>query len=275
MAYAFLNEPTTPLKDAISLDGPHDDIVPSGFVESRIRQLNIIAKRDGPGTNISPHAANTREGGELCSPACQRTRLEVSASPPVGHSYPGLRINDNHSDDNGVAWEVSSTSAHRFNVKPNLRASRSSNSLGLQSPTRGPSRFRSLRRSNETAANRADDAAQRFKSPGRSQGKQLAAVGETQPALEGSTKQQQDALDMFDMYGISRPEGWLSDEEEGGQNVSRMKTVQVCHSCGGYLHTRARCARCGHEFCFKCKTELITYMRKVKKSRSKGYGLKG
>lgn len=61
---------------------------------------------------------------------------------------------------------------------------------------------------------------------------------------------------MFDMFESSRPEGWLSDERE--QQVSRMKTVQVCHSCGGFLHSRSRCARCGHEFCFKCKTEVVS-----------------
>lgn len=62
---------------------------------------------------------------------------------------------------------------------------------------------------------------------------------------------------MFGLFGASRPEGWLSDELEQQQD-SRMKTVQICHSCGGFLHSRSRCARCGHEFCFKCKTELVS-----------------
>lgn len=159
MAYSFTNDPMTPSKDLMSLDGaPPDNLVPSGFVESRIRQLNIMSSKDRPKIQNSLHVANVREGEEVCSPACQGTRLEVTASPPVGHSYPGLRINDNHSDDIGVAWEASSISAHMYNVKPSLRASRSTNSMGLQSPTRRPSRFRGSYRSNKSASNRADDS---------------------------------------------------------------------------------------------------------------------
>lgn len=159
MAYSFTNDPMTPSKDLMSLDGaPPDNLVPSGFVESRIRQLNIMSSKDRPKIQNSLHVANVREGEEVCSPACQGTRLEVTASPPVGHSYPGLRINDNHSDDIGVAWEASSISAHMYNVKPSLRASRSTNSMGLQSPTRRPSRFRGSYRSNKSASNRAHDS---------------------------------------------------------------------------------------------------------------------
>lgn len=154
MAYNFMDDPMTPSKDAISLDGPPPEhLVPSGFVESRIRQLNIMSSKD---RQNSLHVANLREGEEVCSPACQGTRLEVTASPPVGHSYPGLRINDNHSDDNAVAWEASSISAHMYNVRPNLRASRSTNSIGLQSPTPGPSRFLASHRSNRAGGSNLD-----------------------------------------------------------------------------------------------------------------------
>jgi hypothetical protein len=159
MAYNFMNDPMTPSKVSISLDGPPpDNLVPPGFVESRIRQLNTISTKDRPKIQNSLHVANVREGEEVCSPACQRTRLEVTASPPVGHSYPGLRINDNHSDDIGVAWEASSISAHMYNTKPNLRASRSTNSIGLQSPARGANRFQGSHRSNNPASNRAGES---------------------------------------------------------------------------------------------------------------------
>ncbi|KAL7798285.1 hypothetical protein V8C37DRAFT_418672 [Trichoderma ceciliae] len=234
MAYTFLNHPTTPVKDAIALDGLQDDLVPSGFVESRIRELNIISSKDRPKTQSSPYVVNAGEGGELCSPACQRTRFEVSASPPVGHSYPGLRINDNHSDDNGVAWEVSSMSAHMFNATPNLRASRSSISLGLQSPSRAPSRFRSLRRSNGSSANQADDAKLNFKSTGRSQVNNprasLSTIQTAQPALDSSTKEQQDALDMFDMYGVSRPKADLVHEQDQQKSKQKAWRQGVTHS---------------------------------------------
>ncbi|KAL5091899.1 hypothetical protein Trisim1_002294 [Trichoderma cf. simile WF8] len=258
MTYPEFSDPAALLRDAISFDGVPDDLVPSGFVESRIRQLNTISSNDNLDVQNLPYTTNTRDGTYLCSPACPRTRVEVSASPPVGHSYPGLRINDNHNDDNGVAWEVASTSAHMFNVRPSLRASRSSNSLGFQSPTRDPSRFRSLYRSNRTA-NEVNDTRPGFKLSRRSHPNLQASyssIRSRQNAPESSRKEQQDVLEMFDMYGVSRPEGWLSDEKDRQQALG-MKTVQVCHSCGGYLHTRARCARCGHEFCSKCKTELV------------------
>ncbi|KAL7941568.1 hypothetical protein V8C42DRAFT_360608 [Trichoderma barbatum] len=239
MAYPELSDPTTLLKDAMSLDGVPEDLVPSGFVESRIRQLNTMSSKDNLTAQSSPYTANTQEGADVCSPACQRTRVEVSASPPVGHSYPGLRINDNHSDDNGVAWEVASTSAHMFNVKQNVKASRSSNSLRLQSPTRGPGRFRSLHRSNESAAIRAGDTRPGVKLSRRSQTNPQASSSRMQArpaALNSSRKDQQDVLEMFDMYGVSRPEGWLSDEKERHQ-MSGMKTVHVCHSCVTYKST--------------------------------------
>ncbi|PNP54309.1 hypothetical protein THARTR1_05516 [Trichoderma harzianum] len=236
MAYPEFSDPATLLRDAISFDGVPDDLVPSGFVESRIRQLNTISSNDNSYGPNSPYTANTRDGADICSPACQRTRVEVSASPPVGHSYPGLRINDNHNDDNGVAWEVASTSAHKFNVRPSLRASRSINSLRLQSPTRDPSRYRSLYRSNQTA-NEVNDTKSRFKLSRRSHPNLQASsssIRTRQQAPEGSRMEQQDVLEMFDMYGVSRPEGWLSDERDR-QQASGMNTVQVT----GYLILRA------------------------------------
>ncbi|KAL7911060.1 hypothetical protein GGI35DRAFT_492522 [Trichoderma velutinum] len=259
MTYPEFSDTAIPLRDAISFDGVPDDLVPSGFVESRIRQLNTISSNDYSNAQELSYTANTRDGADLCSPACQRTRVEVSASPPVGHSYPGLRINDNHNDDNGVTWEVASTSAHMFNIKPSLRASRSSNSLRLQSPTRDLSRFRSLYRSNQSA-NEVHGTKSGFKLSRRSHPNLQASsssIRTREYAPECSRKEQQDVLEMFDMHGVSRPEGWLSDGRDR-QQASGIKTVQVCHSCGGYLHTRARCARCGHEFCSKCKTELVS-----------------
>ncbi|PTB66347.1 hypothetical protein BBK36DRAFT_1119393 [Trichoderma citrinoviride] len=260
MDYSEIYDPTTPFQDAMSLDGPPDDmgLVQSGYVGSRIRDLNIKTSQSNLKAQTSPYVTDTREDAAVCSPACQRARLEVTASPPVGHSYPGLRVYDDHIDDNGVAWEVAATSSHRFNVKPSLRASKSSNSVSLQSPTRGQNRFRNSHMSNESVVNRAGEARSNFKSPMRSQANLRASLPPFQTVheiLDSSKKEQQDALDMFDMYGVSRPEG-LSSEKERQEAVG--KTVQVCHSCGGHLHTRARCARCGHEFCVKCRTELVS-----------------
>ncbi|KAL7934786.1 hypothetical protein V8C35DRAFT_326684 [Trichoderma chlorosporum] len=234
MAYYQFNDPATPFRDAVSFDGVPDDLVPSGFVESRIRQLNTMSSSGNPDAQISPYAVNTREGAGVCSPVCPRTRIEVPASPPVGHSYPGVRINDNHSDDNGVAWEVASTSAHMFNVKPNLRGSRSNNSLRMRSPTRGLSRFKSLNRLKQSG-NEDDnnDTKSGFKLSRRSQANPQASsssVRTGQEAPESLRNEQQAVLEMFDMYGVSRPEGWLSDERER-QRASEMETVQNSIGC--------------------------------------------
>jgi hypothetical protein len=279
MDYPEINDPTTPIKDAMFLDGPPDDIdfVRSGYVVSRIRELNVKTSNTNLKAQSLPYVKDAREDVTYCSPACQRTRLEVSASPPVGHSYPGLRIYDDHVDDNGVAWEVAATSSHKFNVKPSLRVSKSSNSVALHSPTRGPDRFRNSQKSNESVVNRADEARSGFKSPMRSRANLRASLPPFQTVhevLDSSKKEQQDALDMFDMYGVSRPDGWLSRESER-QQAAGMKSVQVCHSCGGYLHTRARCARCGHEFCVKCRTELVSSLStNAQAQRERGSGEK-
>ncbi|KAH0490585.1 hypothetical protein TgHK011_002047 [Trichoderma gracile] len=262
MDYSETNDPTTPIKDAMFLDGPPDDIdfVRSGYVVSRIRELNIKTSNTNLKAQSLPYVEDAREDVAVCSPACQRTRLEVSASPPVGHSYPGLRVYDDHMDDNGIALEVAAMSSHKFNVKPSLRVSKSSNSVAMHSPTRGPDRFRNSQKSNESVVNRADDARSGVRSPMRSRANLRASLPPFQTVrevLDSSKKEQQDALDMFDMYGVSRPEGWHSRESER-QQATGMKSVQICHSCGGYLHRRARCARCGHEFCVKCKTELVS-----------------
>ncbi|OTA06533.1 hypothetical protein A9Z42_0072780 [Trichoderma parareesei] len=230
MDYPELNGPTTPIKDAMFLDGPPDDIdfVRSGYVVSRIRELNVKTSNTNLKAQSLPYVEDAREDVTYCSPACQRTRLEVSASPPVGHSYPGLRIYDDHVDDNGVAWEVAATSSHKFNVKPSLRVSKSSNSVALHSPTPGLDRFRNSQKSNESVVNRADEARSGFKSPMRSRANLRASLPPFQTVhevLNSSKKEQQDALDMFDMYGVSRPDGWLSRESER-QQAAGMKSAQ-------------------------------------------------
>ncbi|UNI13991.1 hypothetical protein JDV02_000675 [Purpureocillium takamizusanense] len=59
---------------------------------------------------------------------------------------------------------------------------------------------------------------------------------------------------MFDLYGVSRPEGWLSMGR--ARPGSRTRTLQICHSCGDSLRPGAQCSRCGHDFCSKCAAEV-------------------
>lgn len=81
-----------------------------------------------------------------------------------------------------------------------------------------------------------------------------AESSRNEAASPGSTGRRQDALAMFDLYGVSRPEGWLS--KGGFRPGSRTKKLQICHSCGDSLQPGAQCSRCGHDFCSKCAAEV-------------------
>lgn len=62
-------------------------------------------------------------------------------------------------------------------------------------------------------------------------------------------------MDIFEQYGIPRPEGWLSEEDSGTAEPpedTRIKTFQVCHSCGAPLSSQRYCIHCGHDSCLKC-----------------------
>ncbi|CAM1505248.1 Fc.00g108850.m01.CDS01 [Cosmosporella sp. VM-42] len=82
-------------------------------------------------------------------------------------------------------------------------------------------------------------------------------------ASASSTGKRQDALEIFEQYGISRPKGWLSralsEEHPGsaGQYSSpQTKTQKVCHSCGANLNSQQYCSHCGHDSCVKCTSEI-------------------
>lgn len=74
-----------------------------------------------------------------------------------------------------------------------------------------------------------------------------------------STARRQDALEIFDHFGISRPQGWLS--EDGSGTAESLLTVRpqlqrICHACGEVLRDRKYCPHCGHDACVKCTTEV-------------------
>lgn len=80
-----------------------------------------------------------------------------------------------------------------------------------------------------------------------------------------SVLRRKDARDIFDEYGIPRPDNWLSEEnsESGGAKsqpqppVSTTKPAyRVCHSCRRHLPTGKECPECGHESCIKCTDEM-------------------
>lgn len=74
-----------------------------------------------------------------------------------------------------------------------------------------------------------------------------------------STGRRQDAMEIFEQYGISRPGGWLS--EDGSVILEKSerpptKVFRVCHSCGEPLASRKYCPHCGHDSCVKCTSEI-------------------
>jgi hypothetical protein len=82
----------------------------------------------------------------------------------------------------------------------------------------------------------------------------------------GSIIRRKNARDIFDEYGIARPENWLSEEgsQSGGTrplpqrqppiSITRL-TYRICHSCRRRL-TTGECPECGHESCIKCTDEM-------------------
>jgi hypothetical protein len=86
-------------------------------------------------------------------------------------------------------------------------------------------------------------------------------------ASVSSIVRRKNARDIFDEYGIARPENWLSEEnsESGGAkprpqpqlpaSITKLE-YRRCHSCRRYLPTGKECPECGHESCIKCTDEM-------------------
>ncbi|CAG9998206.1 unnamed protein product [Clonostachys byssicola] len=78
-----------------------------------------------------------------------------------------------------------------------------------------------------------------------------------------STTMRQDAREIFDEYGITRPEGWLSEANSGGDDENRIHhpnnitySYRVCHSCRLPIGAGKECPTCGHDSCIKCTSEM-------------------
>ncbi|KAI1085690.1 hypothetical protein F5B20DRAFT_12956 [Whalleya microplaca] len=66
--------------------------------------------------------------------------------------------------------------------------------------------------------------------------------------------------ELFEQFGIGRPSGWLSDEEDlllsGDGNASPRRFCRVCHLCSARTWSPMRCSSCGHRLCKKCTCEI-------------------
>ncbi|KAH6693648.1 hypothetical protein F5X68DRAFT_248028 [Plectosphaerella plurivora] len=92
-------------------------------------------------------------------------------------------------------------------------------------------------------------------------GQTLASIESTEYPPSTSTLRRRDARDIFDDFGIDRPSGWLSDDEDMGPTTidghkSISTVVRVCHSCGAPVTSRKFCPTCGHSTCVKCTSEV-------------------
>ncbi|KAL0777157.1 hypothetical protein CaCOL14_006675 [Colletotrichum acutatum] len=78
-----------------------------------------------------------------------------------------------------------------------------------------------------------------------------------------STIRKRHARDIFAEFGIPRPSGWLSDDEEedfsrhrDGTNSIPRHVLNTCHSCGAEVTSRTFCSTCGHAVCPQCASEI-------------------
>lgn len=75
----------------------------------------------------------------------------------------------------------------------------------------------------------------------------------------------EDAMAIFEEYGISRPQGWLSGAGSHDTDYQEPLPILplVCHSCRDPLATLDDCNRCGHAACSKCTDDIRREERKT------------
>ncbi|KAI0195095.1 hypothetical protein EV127DRAFT_178048 [Xylaria flabelliformis] len=74
------------------------------------------------------------------------------------------------------------------------------------------------------------------------------------------TERWRSARDIFTQYNISRPSGWLSDNEDlslsGDGNASPRRYCRYCHICSVPTLAPTHCSSCGHRLYERCKFEV-------------------
>ena len=89
-----------------------------------------------------------------------------------------------------------------------------------------------------------------------------SALSEHDLLFTSSNDRRKDALEIFEQYGISRPEGWLSEDDSsrgGSQQQARSDGLRMCHSCGQRISSRSQCSACGHNSCLKCMNKILDH----------------
>lgn len=70
-----------------------------------------------------------------------------------------------------------------------------------------------------------------------------------------SRRNHHNTASLSDIYDVPRPAGLRVAKVKAPHHVLA-QLMQLCHSCGKVLSHQEQCARCGHDFCYKCAPEL-------------------
>lgn len=210
-------------------DGPApdlspDSLIPTGTVSYRIRQLHGIIPQD---RRPSKHPLFERDRENMLI-GWGRRSARHTVKPE--HSYTGLKIarwEDN--DIHGYSQEIHHEHDHEHDFYEPTCIACTSNPAHVYSP---PPQLRELELDLE-----------------------LPILTNNSNQMDDSKLKRKSARDLYQEYGISRPPGWLSDEEDsdlarsGDGSHSPPTCCHVCHVCAYRTSAPSKCTSCGHHFC--------------------------
>ncbi|KAF7554758.1 hypothetical protein G7046_g6725 [Stylonectria norvegica] len=216
-------------------------LIPARIVGDRLRQLKNIARQQAPDERIG-----------FAIPASRNTLIEEPQVLPLEQNYHGID-----------AW------------RRGRRVPRYSSSSVLRAAMPGVSRTDTMTSRSGNVRNRyKQQSTESYLAPngGSSATDPMPLISLSIPEFSvplsssgnnsessTSTARRQDALEIFEQYGISRPAGWLSEDDTANatpNDPAQTREFRVCHSCGETLNSRKYCPHCGHDACLKCKSEL-------------------
>ncbi|KAM5365324.1 hypothetical protein ACJZ2D_011040 [Fusarium nematophilum] len=213
----------------------HDEWIPAGIVSDRIHQLKNLANQTSDGER-SLTAQRERESTTLGLPLEQTACYGIKSQRDQRSGAP-VNPRDRHQAS-----------------EPSLRKLRS----GVSTPDLRTGHGRNFQREksiNHVAMLSRHAATDESFPPEPLHVPPSPLPSTRDSATVSSCERRQDAMEIFEQYGISRPEGWLSEDGSGIAELPQRnpaKVFQVCHSCGEPLSSQRYCPRCGHDSCVKC-----------------------
>lgn len=273
MDYPFVANYRAPRSDVTiyQSDGEGDDI-PQGLVSQRRLKFakptppRFAKRRPTLPSNIERDATRfgwgQRADKMFAIPATRNTMVEESKAPSQDHSFPGW-------GPEGEDW-----GRPRIYTTPLLRPQQSAYLTPPKNKDLDPTQLRqtaSTGRLRSKTRGQQDQLARNVAflqspslKPRRLFSNNSASSYHSQESeLTTSTIRLRHARDIFEEFGISRPSGWLSDDDEedfsrhqDGTNSTPRHVGNICHSCGAEVTTRTFCATCGHSVCPQCSSEI-------------------